>query len=51
MKIPNWIANAYKGTDVHWTKSQREIHKILNELGVFDVHSTNLGDEFAPVAR
>jgi hypothetical protein len=47
MKLPNWIKNAYKSTDVHWSKSQTVIHKMLNELGVFDVRFTNLKDKFA----
>ena len=37
MKIPNWIKNAYKSTDVHWSKSQTIIHKMLNELGIYDM--------------
>lgn len=47
MRTPNWIKNAYKSTDVHWSKSQTVIHRMLNELGVFDVRFTNLKDRFA----
>ncbi len=47
MKTPNWIKNAYKSTNVHWSKSQIKIHKMLNELGVFEVRFTNLKDRFA----
>lgn len=47
MKTPNWIKNAYKSTDVHWSKSQTIIHKMLNELGIYDVRFTNLRDKFA----
>ena len=46
MKLPNWIRNAYRGTDVHWSKSQTEIYKMLNELGIFDIRFTNLKDKF-----
>lgn len=41
MKIPNWIKNAYKGTDVPWSRSQSEIYKMLNELGIYDIRFTN----------
>lgn len=47
MKTPNWIQNAYRTTDVNWAKSQTVIHKMLNELGVFDVRFTNIKDRFA----
>lgn len=43
---PNWIKNAYKGTDVHWSKSQTQIYKMLNELGIYDVRFTNVKDRF-----
>ena len=46
MKQPSWIKNAYKDTDVHWTKSQGQIHKMLNELGIYDVRFTNMRDRF-----
>lgn len=46
MKIPNWIKNAYQGTDVPWARSQGEIHKMLNELGIYDVRFTNVKDKF-----
>ena len=47
MKNPNWVKDAYKSTDVHWSKSQSIIHKMLNELDVYDVRFTNLKDKFA----
>lgn len=47
MKTPNWIKNAYRGTDVGWERSQGEIYKMLNELGVYDIRFTNLRDRFA----
>jgi hypothetical protein len=40
------IKNAYRGTDVHWSKSQTEIYKMLNELGIYDIRFTNLKDKF-----
>ncbi|WP_395019783.1 hypothetical protein [Dongia sp.] len=46
MKLPNWIKNAYKGTDVHWSRSQTEIYRMLNELGIYDIRFTNLKDKF-----
>ena len=47
MKQPRWIIDAYKGTEIHWSKSQMEIHKKLNELDIYDVRFTNLRDRFA----
>lgn len=47
MKLPRWIADAYKGTDVHWSKSQGEIYKMLGQLGIYDVRFTNLKDRFS----
>jgi hypothetical protein len=47
MKQPRWITGAYKGTDIHWSKSQTEIYKKLNELGIYDIRFTNLRDRFA----
>lgn len=47
MKSPKWIKNAYNGTDVHWAKSQSQIYKMLNELGIYDIRFTNLKDKFA----
>lgn len=46
MKTPNWIKNAYKGTEVHWSKSQSQIYKMLNEVGIYDIRFTNLKDKF-----
>ncbi len=46
MKIPTWIKNAYKGTDVHWARSQSEIYKMLGELGIYEIRFTNLKDKF-----
>lgn len=46
MNTPNWVKNAYQGTDVPWARSQGEIHKMLNELGIYDVRFTNVKDRF-----
>jgi hypothetical protein len=47
MRMPSWIKNAYKGTDVNWSRSQSEIYRMLNELGIFEIRFTNLKDRFA----
>lgn len=47
MKLPNWIKNAYKSTDVPWSRSQSEIYKMLNSLGIYQIRFTNLQDRFA----
>lgn len=47
MKYPTWAKNAYKGTDVHWAKTQSQIYKLLGELGVYEIRFTNLRDKFA----
>lgn len=47
MKQPNWIKNAYKGTDVNWARSQSQIYKMLGELGIYEIRFTNLRDRFA----
>lgn len=47
MKYPSWAKNAYKATDVHWSKTQAQIYKLLGELGVFEIRFTNLRDKFA----
>lgn len=46
MKTPNWIKNAYRGTDVGWERTQGQIHKMLNELGIYDVRFTNVRERF-----
>lgn len=37
---------AYKGTSVNWAKSQTQIVKLLNSLGIFESRFTNLEDKF-----
>lgn len=46
MKQPNWIKNAYRGTNVGWERTQGQIHKMLNELGIYDVRFTNVRERF-----
>lgn len=46
MKTPNWLKNAYKETDVSWSKSQAGIYKMLGELGIYQIRFTNLRDRF-----
>lgn len=46
MKEPNWVKNAFKGTDVNWARSQAEITKMLNTLGIYDIRFTNVRDRF-----
>ncbi len=43
-QIPNWIKNAYKGTSVHWSKTQTQVIKMLGELGVEQIRFTSLPD-------
>lgn len=38
---------AYKDTDVHWTRSQSLIVKMLNDRGIYEMRFTNLKDKFA----
>ncbi|MES2408968.1 MAG: hypothetical protein V4509_01540 [Patescibacteria group bacterium] len=38
---------AYKGTSVNWSKSQTQITKLLNSLGIYESRFTNLADKFA----
>jgi hypothetical protein len=44
MKKTNWIESAYKGTDVHWAKSQTKIMEMLASIGVNQTRFTNLED-------
>lgn len=47
MKEPNWIKNAYQGTDVNWATTQAEIYKRLGDLGIYEIRFTNMRDRFA----
>lgn len=46
MKKLNWIENAYKGTNVHWAKSQTKIMEMLNQIGITDIRFTCMEDRF-----
>ena len=47
MKQTRWLTAASKGTDIHWSKSQREIYKQLTELGLSEIRFTNQRDRLA----
>lgn len=47
MKIPHWVKDAYKATDVHWGKTQTQIMQMLAELGIEQIRFTSLPDRFA----
>jgi hypothetical protein len=40
MKNTRWLAAASKGTDIHWSKSQREMSTKLTELGLSEIRFT-----------
>lgn len=44
MKKSNWINNAYKSTSVYWAKSQSDIMKLLNSIGVDQIRFTSMPD-------
>ena len=44
MKKTRWLTAASKGTDIHWSKSQREIYKQLTELGLSEIRFTKQRD-------
>lgn len=46
MKKLNWLENAYKGTNVHWSKSQTKIMEMLNQLDISQIRFTCLSDRF-----
>lgn len=46
MKKLSWLENAYKSTDVHWSKSQTKIMEMLNELDITQIRFTCLEDRF-----
>ncbi len=37
---------AYKGTSVNWAKSQTQITKLLNSMGIYETRFTSLQDKF-----
>lgn len=46
MKQVKWIENAYKSTSVYWGKSQSDIMKMLEQVGIDQVRFTSLPDRF-----
>lgn len=40
------MSQSYKGTIVHWSKSQTQIVKLLNQWGIYESRFTNLKDRF-----
>ena len=44
MKKTRWLTAASKGTDIHWSKSQREMSTKLTELGLSDIRFTKQRD-------
>lgn len=44
MKTASWIKNAYSTTQVNWAKSQQDIMKILQDVGIEQIRFTNLSD-------
>ena len=44
MKKTRWLTEAYKATDIHWSKSQREMSTKLTELGLSAIRFTNQRD-------
>lgn len=47
MRNPNWLKNAYKTTEVSWTRTQSEIYKMLGDLGIYEIRFTNMREKFA----
>lgn len=47
MKQPRWTKEAFRGTEVHWSRSQTQIHKMLGELGIIQIRFTNVRDAFS----
>ena len=46
MNKPTWVEKAYKGTDVHWGKTQSKIMTMLEEIGINQIRFTALEDRF-----
>lgn len=42
----NWVTSAYKTTSVYWGKTQADIMKMLNSLGIDQIRFTSLNDRF-----
>ncbi len=46
MKTAGWITNAYKTTNVYWGKSQSDIIKMLEQVGIDSTRFTSMPDRF-----
>jgi hypothetical protein len=44
MKTTRWLTAASKGTDIHWSKPQREMSAKLTELGLSEIRFTKQRD-------
>lgn len=46
MLSPRWIKDAYRGTEVNYWRTQSQIHKLLGDLGIYQIRFTNFTDKF-----
>ena len=46
MKQSTWIKSAYKSTSVYWAKSQAQIMKMLEDVGIDEIRFTSMPDRF-----
>ena len=46
MKKAQWVTGAYKTTSVYWGRTQAQIMKMLEEVGIDEVRFTSLPDRF-----
>ena len=46
MKKVNWIENAYKNTSVYWGKTQSDIMKMLEQIGINEKLFSGLENQF-----
>lgn len=43
---PTWVSGAYKTTSIYWGKSQSEIMKMLEQVGINQIRFTSMPDRF-----
>lgn len=46
MKQPTWVTGAYKTTSVYWGRTQSEIMKMLEQVGINQIRFTSMPDRF-----
>lgn len=46
MKQATWITGAYKSTSVYWGKTQSDIMKMLEQVGIAETRFSSLTDRF-----